>query len=465
MLTQPPDRRSAAPPGTGGMPRQRSGSGDAAIGDLGDPAPMLVAPEWRLTLRTCRLLSLALLALGLAVGFGEAWLVGLAVPPVLLLLAPAAAARAASGGTPTRLARRIEIRVTAGTRRTFEGDTFDVRIRLRSDAPIGWIDATAAPGLGVEVVGTHCAGSTVIVTLATPRWGSWWLGTAELYLNDAAGLLRAAVMVPLGDLAVFPQATDGSLTPTPVRLPEWIGEHTARVAGDGVEFFGVRPYVWGDRQRRVNWPATTRRGRLQVNQFAAERATDAVVMIDAYSDIGEAGRSTLDVAVRGAAGLAQAYLALHDRVGVVSVGGRLRWLGAGSGASRLYRIVETVLDVRRDFGFAGAPLDRMPRQALPTRAVVFVLSPLLSAHMLEVVRDLWERGMTLVVVEIDCPTPEVRPGDLTDDLALRLWRLDRASLRFSLSQLGIPVARWSGEGTLDLALAPYTRRPLRGRSR
>lgn len=429
-----------------------------------DPAPVVVRPEWRLTLRTCRLLSLALLALGLAVGFGDAWLVGLAVAPVLLLLAPVVAA-ARSGDESSRLARHAEVRVSAPSRRTFEGETFEVRLRVRSDTRIGWIDATATPGLGVESQGARCVGSTVIVTFSAPRWGRWWLGTAELYLNDVAGLLRAAVMVPLGDVAVYPNATDGTLTPTPVRLPDWIGEHTARVAGDGVEFFGVRPYVWGDRQRRVNWPATTRRGRLQVNQFAAERAADTVVMIDAYSDVGEAGRSTLDAAVRGAAGLARTYLKLHDRVGVISVGGRLRWLTAGSGSSRLYRIVETVLDVRRDFGFSGTTLDRMPRQALPSHAVVYVLSPLLSVHMLEIIRDLWERGLTLVVIEIDCPAPQPRPGDLTDDLAVRLWRLDRASLRFSLSQLGIPAARWSGDGTLDLALAAHTRRPLRGRSR
>jgi uncharacterized protein (DUF58 family) len=151
-------------------------------------------------------------------------------------------------------------------------------------------------------------------------------------------------------------------------------------------------------------------------------------------------------------------------VGVVSVGGRLRWLTARSGAAQLYRIVEAILDVRRDFGYTEPALDRMPRQALPSHAVVYVLTPLVSTHIVEVVRDLWERGATLVVIEIECPVPQASPGDLTDELALRLWRLDRATLRFSLSQLGIPVASWNGEDSLDLALAPYQRLPLRGRS-
>jgi uncharacterized protein (DUF58 family) len=43
----------------------------------------------------------------------------------------------------------------------------------------------------------------------------------------------------------------------------------------------VREYVPGDRQRSINWPASTRRGRLQVNTFAAERSQDVVLLVDA----------------------------------------------------------------------------------------------------------------------------------------------------------------------------------------
>jgi hypothetical protein len=43
-------------------------------------------------------------------------------------------------------------------------------------------------------------------------------------------------------------------------------------------------------------------------------------------------------------------------------------------------------------------------------------------------------------------------------LAGRMWRLEQEAIRFSLTQIGVPVAHWDGTSSLDEALAPYTRR-------
>src|SRR4029077_11087807 len=117
----------------------------------------------------------------------------------------------------------------------------------------------------------------------------------------------------------------------PPELLRRIGEHTGRAVGEGIEFAGVRSYLPGDRLRDVNWRVTSRRGQLHVNQRAAQRAADLVVMIDAFSDIGPPGETTLDTAVRGAAGLVAAYLRTGDRAGIVTLGGMLRWLGPAPG--------------------------------------------------------------------------------------------------------------------------------------
>ena len=75
--------------------------------------------------------------------------------------------------------------------------------------------------------------------------------------------------------------------------------------------------------------------RLFVRQYAAERAFDLVLVLDTSADAGETGGSTLDLTVRAATGLAQTYLRAHDRVGLVTFGGSLRWLvpAAGPGSS------------------------------------------------------------------------------------------------------------------------------------
>ena len=69
----------------------------------------------------------------------------------------------------------------------------------------------------------------------------------------------------------------------PAELLRRIGEHTGRAVGAGVEFAGLRPYLPGDQLRDVNRAVSIRRGQLHVNQRAAARAADLVVMIDTFA--------------------------------------------------------------------------------------------------------------------------------------------------------------------------------------
>jgi uncharacterized protein (DUF58 family) len=210
-----------------------------------------------------------------------------------------------------------------------------------------------------------------------------------------------------------------------------------------------------------------------VNTFEAERPAEAVIVIDALSDLPQpaAGddprpRSTLDSAVRGAAGLAEAYLRAHDRVGLVTLGGTTKWLTPGAGGAHLYRIAQTVMDLRKDFSFDGGGINRLPTRVLPRGAFVYVFSPLLDSSVVESIRDLADRGHPLVVVDVLGHEPPLPAGaGHADRLALRLWRMDRRAVRFVLGELGVPVVAWDGIGPLDLALAPLRQLPVAGRAR
>jgi uncharacterized protein (DUF58 family) len=431
--------------------RSRTWADTDADADLTDqPLPLV----WRPTLRAVRLLSIAVVAMVGAVLLHHAYLVALAAPAVLLLAVPVA-----RRPTRARVTREID------NERSLEGDQFTVTVRVDADREFGWLEAETLPGLGVRIDDVRIDGASVHVTMTAQRWGRWLLGVIELYPHDAAGLLRASLRVPLGEVRVFPIASPATITLLPARLPNWIGGHAARLPGEGLELIGVRPYVVGDRQRRINWPATTRRGRIQLNQFAAERAVDVVMMIDAFSDIGPPGESTLDRAVRGAVGLARQYLRAHDRVGLVSVGGSMRWLTAATGRTHVYRIADAVMDVRRDFGYSALSLDRLPRQVIPANALVFLFSPLRNLRILEALRDLCEAGFAVVVIETLCPEPAIDQHDLTDTLALRLWRLDNEAVRFTLRELGVPILPWNGTDPLDAPLAPFAHQPVFGRQR
>ncbi|MFI8949740.1 DUF58 domain-containing protein [Streptomyces sp. NPDC053750] len=411
----------------------------------------------RPSVRTLRLLTVAVVASSAALLTGRAWLLALAAAPLVLLAL----------ALPRSYARRIETSATVEPSRCFEGDTVTVRITVAHDGGAVRLDpgVTLGPGLRLDevVVGP----STVTLRHTALRWGRWSLGPVDLDVYDAGGTVRRTVRVEATELSVFPKATQARFTPIPVRLPQRLGEHASPQAGEGVEVIGVAPWVPGERQRRIHWPSTTRRGAVQLHRFAAERAADTVMLIDAFGDVVDpaTGVSSLDETVRAAAGLARAYLRTHDRVGVVSTGGTTRWLAPGTGDAAFYRIVESVLDVRKDQRFDGAGLDRLPPPALPEGALVYVFTPLSDARMLKVLRDLQGRGRRPVVVEIPSGDPQVEPGDVAGELGLRLWHADRDAMRFALRDSGVPVLRHVVGESLDLALAPLLSGRIGGRGR
>jgi uncharacterized protein (DUF58 family) len=177
------------------------------------------------------------------------------------------------------------------------------------------------------------------------------------------------------------------------------------------------------------------------------------------------GRSSLDESVRAAAGIARAYLASHDRVGVVSIGGTTRWLEPGTGSTYFYRIVESVLEVRHGAGRRSAELFRLPPGALPPDALVYVLTPLANQQVLDLLRDLTARGNPLAVLEVPIGDPVIEPDDQPGLLALEFWRADREAMRAALRGRGIPVLPVVPGESLDLSLAPLLRSRVPGRSR
>ncbi|WP_329128792.1 DUF58 domain-containing protein [Streptomyces sp. NBC_01476] len=426
----------------------------------GTPAEPPPAPPtgWRAGERTLRYGTVAAVALAAALVTGRPWLLALAAGPLTLL---------ALALPHQPRARQVAVTVDVQGRRCFEGEQVTARITVAHDGGPGRLDPGVTLGPGVRLDHLTLGPTSIELRMTVQRWGRWSLGTVDADLYDAGGTARRTVRADLGEVSVFPVPSAAGLTPIPVRLPQRLGEHTSTQRGEGVEVTGVHPYVRGERQRRINWPATTRRGSLQLHQFAAERAADTVVLLDVLADVRdpETGVSSLDETFRAAAGLVRAYLRTHDRVGVVSVGGATRWLRAGSGSTYFYRIVESVLEVRKDLAYRSPGIRRLPPPALPEGALVYVFTPLTDPRILDVLHQIRGRANPLVVVEIVAGVPRTEPGDPTAELALRLWRADRDALRFALTERGIAVIRHQPGETLDLPLAPLLRTRIRGGSR
>ena len=227
--------------------------------------------------------------------------------------------------------------------------------------------------------------------LTARRWGRW-SGQVTVSVTSRGGLFTGTAAVSLPQLTVYPRPPSLSQLALPADLRTRIGDHVDRRPGEGVEFAGIRPFAAGDRLRRINWPVTSRRGTLHVNQLAAEHAAEIIAVIDAFSDIGPAGDSTLDRAVRGTAGMARAYMRPADRLGVVILYGPLRWIPHRKRRRQFFRIAESVLDTRGLDSYVAPDLARFPRAVLPPGALVILFSPLLDERAIDAAADLHERG-------------------------------------------------------------------------
>jgi uncharacterized protein (DUF58 family) len=409
--------------------------------------------RWYPAPRTLSLATAALLGLAAAILTGHAELV--------LLAAPALGALALL--RRRRPAAELSVDVTLSGSRCFEGEDVTITATAHAWATMDEIVVQFQPAPQMTLADASRQTQTSLRAGRAPgqwlvrpvRWGRYPPGAVQVTCRD--GGWELSLRPRLGELEVFPRPARMRPRLVPAELLRRIGEHTGRAVGDGVEFAGIRPYLPGDQLRDINRAVSIRHGQLHVNQRAASRAADLVVMIDAFAGSGPVIEHTLDVAVHGAAALATAYLRVSDRVGLVVLGGLLRWLGPAAGDRQFYRVAEMMLAARYD-SFVTPDIGRIPRTALPPGTLVVVFSPLLDPRGFGAITDLRQRGFPLIVVDTlrDEPPAGTRP---VAALALRVWRLDRAETRSALRALGVPVLSWDSGTELDSVLAPLRKPP------
>jgi uncharacterized protein (DUF58 family) len=413
---------------------------------------MITELEWTVAPAARRAVLVAGVAVAAAFWFDRPGLIGIAAVPLGLLLLARSRPRPVS----------VEITIHQ-PERSFEGERVPVTVLVRTDRPVGIVEATlvAAPGMaGQRATATSRAANTTrlewTTTITGSRWGSRPVGYVQVHLWDQQRLLASYAWAwPENELLVYPR-------PAPLRRLvlsstrfDRAGDHPAAAEGEGIEFGSVRQFVATDRPRRVNWPVSTRRGGLYVTTRRAERAVDVVLAVDVLADAGPPGRSSRDLALAGCAGVARAVLRQHDRVGLVALGGRLQWLKPDLAERQFYRIVDALLAVTDWFSYLDPDVDTIPYTALPAGARLVFFSPLIDPRGIAAARRLRARGHPVTVVDVCTTAPE--PHDAMERLALRLWRLERIANRRRLAAEGIRIVPWDGTQPLDATLAEPSR--------
>ena len=394
-----------------------------------------------------------LAGIGLLAGLvlGRVELVALAAPFALAAIVGATLVR-----TPD-----LHVRFTVDRERALEDEVVQATLELSSVSGADRVDVLLPLPRGLRAQTPNPRAirlrpgetRTLELPLECMRWGAFRLGPSLVRVRDRLGFASWEAQ-PGGrePLRVYPsvETLHGFLTPYETQV--FIGNQVSRAKGEGIEFSDIREWAPGDRVKQINWRASARRGGLHVNQHHPERNTDVVLFLDTFLDVDSGNRGTLDMTVRAATSLAHRYLQRKDRVGLVSFGGFLSWLVPASGTRQLYRIVDSLLQMNIVLSFATKGVDILPPRALPPKALVIALTPLLDARSATALLDLRARGFDLVVIEVS-PVPFVRPGDdQLSQLSYRLWRLSREALRARYEQAGVPVVEWRDGVPLNVPL-------------
>jgi uncharacterized protein (DUF58 family) len=353
---------------------------------------------------------------------------------------------------------RLSARLVLERDRVLEGDELAATIVVEAADPVARLEAyvvlppTVVLPDGVPPASRRLAPhepEEIELALRCPRWGSHVLGDMRLRATDELALFRwEERVVDAHRLRVYPRPETLRRLVAPFATQAAVGSEVARTKGDGLEFADLRPFVPGDRVRAVNWRASARRGDLVVNERHPERNTDVVVFLDTFADARRLDTGVLDRAVRATCTLATHYLERRDRVGLVSLGGTLRWLQPGGGLLQRYRVVDALLETEVVFTYAWKDASVIPARTLPPRALIVAVTPLLDPRGIAALLDLRGRGRDVAVFEVS-PLDLVEPGLAeTDELAYRLWRLHREEIVTRFTRVGVAVARWRDDEPL-----------------
>jgi uncharacterized protein (DUF58 family) len=392
--------------------------------------------------------------LSLALGRPEPALIAL---PFLVVLAFAALV--------ARTRPDLSVRVVIDRTKALEGEEVEVRIDVATRQGAFEVAFLMDSSVGVDIVDPPTAitvsaelPATMRGRIRCERWGAHILGGGRLQARDElSAFVYEQAIEPMLALRIYPRPERLRSLLRPRVLRPRFGSLVSRAGGAGLEFADIRECAPGDERRHVNWKSTARRGRMHVNLFHPEWSSDVVLLVDTFADVVGESRSSLDLAVSAATSAAMECLRRRDRVGLLAVGGTIRWLLPGMGTRQLYRIVDSLMQTQLAFSYAWPRTEAIPRRAIPPGALLIALTPLVDRRMSTILLDLRARGHDVAVIEISADTLLPATVSEREQLARRLWSLHRDAIRHHYRQAGLPVSVWEPGRPLQIPITELQR--------
>jgi uncharacterized protein (DUF58 family) len=291
------------------------------------------------------------------------------------------------------------------------GDRLQVTYTLRNTSrlPKPWLEIhnpTTLPG-GLPgraiTLGTRSERSW-LVRLPLIRRGHFRIEPLQIRTGDPFGFFEASASVGQGiAVVVYPRVE---------KLPMWRlppasieGSHAApeRTLQTTPLATAVRPYAPGDSFNRIHWRSTARHGEIQVKEFELEQTADAWIFLDLDRSVqaGHGEESTIEVAVRVAASVADKALLENRAVGMTINAHRMAILPADRGSRQHLKVMQLLAAVEGD---GSTPLAESLVSAagrLRRGMTAIVITASLDQAWVRPIAALRTRGIGSVVVTID----------------------------------------------------------------
>ncbi|HLO29123.1 MAG TPA: DUF58 domain-containing protein [Anaerolineales bacterium] len=295
--------------------------------------------------------------------------------------------------------------------------------------------------------------------------GSFSWNSIRIVMSDPLGLVETEMFLPASAMIqIRPQIKKFKSIPfRPNSTLHSPGSIPARLGGSGTDFFGVREYHSGDSLRWLDWRLTARHPRKYfTKEFEQEEIAEIGLILDARQStelrVGE--ESLFESSLGATASLAEMFLHQGHRVGLLVFGESMLKVFPGYSKVQLHRIMGCLSKAKvGSENRRPVSLDFIPIRMFPSRALIIIISPLVSADRYLFLR-LRAYGYQALLVSpdpIDFAYPTLTQ-DATTRLAIRAARLERRLRLNDISQMQIPVIDWqTGQPLFPLLRNALTR--------
>ncbi len=310
------------------------------------------------------------------------------------------------------------------------------------------------------------AGSTTQFSYTVQgKRGNYPFRYMHVTVNEQLGLFRHRGWLDVpGNLMVFPEPLKlKHLDIRPLRTRGYAGPIPSRLAGSGIDFFGVREYQLGDPLRWINWRASARHQHtLFTNEFEMERIADVGLILDArqHNNVFVDHDSLFEHAIEATAGLAETFLNDGNRVGMLVYGRGLEMTYPGYGKVQRERIMHALAHARTGDSLVFESMDYLPVRFFPAKSQIVLVSPLREDD-LAILTRLRARGYQILVVSPNPVAFEAQQfaRDAATDFALRITRIERELMLRRLRRVGIQVVDWQVDQPFDKVMRTSLVRP------